>query len=51
MPSSSTAVSDGTIAATDTARGAIAPSASSARRGPWNQAAAASCSNCIGAGT
>ena len=36
-PSSSTAVSDGTIAATETARGCTSPSASSARCGPLCQ--------------
>ena len=50
-PSSSTAVSDGTIAATETARGCTSPSASSARRGPSCHASAASCSNRSGDGT
>src|SRR5689334_647594 len=49
-PSSPTAHSDGTIDATATPRGSMAPSASSAARGPSNHACLASCSNRCGDG-
>ena len=50
-PSASTAVSDGTIAETATARASGRPSCSRAASGPRRQASSASCSSWSGAGT
>ena len=50
-PAASTAVSDGTIAATATARASATPSWSSAVSGPRRHASSASCSSRSGAGT
>ena len=51
MPSASTAVRDGTIAETATARASGRPSRSRACNGPFRQASSASCSSLSGAGT